>query len=119
MLGLLVLLSTLLSWQEQGAQLRFLNSEATPDKTYVLVHLEITPTVDVAAFRWDGLAEVRNHQGESLPRAGDCGVDMRRTTGHFSLRKGRKHRLLLYFFASPGDFPVEVVIQGQIAQRHR
>lgn len=108
-----------LPWEEQGAQLRLLNSEATRDKAYVLVHLELTPTIDVAAFRWQGLAEVHNHKGEPLPQAGDCGLDMRRTTGPFPLRKGRKHRLLLYFFASRDDFPVEVLVQGQVVQTHR
>ncbi len=115
---LLLLLAPLL-WDEQGAKLRFLNSEATRDKAYVLVHLELTPQMDVAAFRWEGLAQVVNRQGESLPIAGDCGVDMLRTSGHFPLKRGKKQRLLLYFPSAPSDFPLEVQVQGQVAQRHK
>lgn len=115
---LLLLLAPLL-WEEQGAKLRFLNSEATRDKAYVLVHLELTPQMDLAAFRWEGLAQVINRQAESLPIAGDCGVDMLRTSGHFPLKKGKKQRLLLYFYATPGDFPLEVHLQGQVVQRHK
>lgn len=101
------------SWTEQGVEITLINPERTPDRRYVLVHLKLQAQLDVGAFSWQGLCQVRNRAGELLPQAGDCGVDMRITTGQFALKKGKRVALLLYYFARPEDFPVQVEIEGK------
>lgn len=102
-----------LSWTEQGVEVTLINPERTPDRRYVLVHLRLKAQLDVGAFSWQGLCQVRNRAGDLLPQAGDCGVDMRITTGPFALKKGKRVALLLYYFAKPDDFPIQVEVEGK------
>lgn len=98
------------TWEEQGVRCTFLNPEYTRDKRYVIAHLSLRPTVDVAAFEWQGLITVKNKLGESVPQAGDCKFDQSITTGPPPLQKGKTVPVLMYWLAQPGDFPVQVYV---------
>lgn len=101
------------SWEEQGVKITLVNPEFTRDKRYVVVHLRLVPTMDVAAFRWQDLVRVINKAGQPVPQANDCGVDHRITMGNFLLRKGKKTEVLLYYLSQPDDFPVQIMVGEQ------
>lgn len=118
MLPLAVLLLALAgfphTWEEQGVKVTLVNPEVTPDRRYVLVHLRLQPTIDVAYFRWQSLVRVVNRAGETVPQANDCGVDHKLTLGDFPLRKGRRTEVLMYYLAQPSDFPVQIWVGDQV-----
>ena len=115
MLSALLLLALTLPyrWEEQGVKITLINPEFTSDKRYVLVHLRLQPTMDVAAFRWQNLVSVVNKAGMPVPQANDCGADQHITMGNFLLHKGKKSEVLLYYLSSPADFPVQVMVGEQ------
>ena len=110
---LLLALSFPYGWEEQGVKITLINPEVTPDKRYVLVHLRLQPTMDVAAFRWQNLVQVINKDGQAVPQANDCGADEHITMGEFLLHKGRKTSLMLYYLSQPSDFPVQIQVNDQ------
>lgn len=101
------------SWEEQGVSCTFINPEYTRDKHYVIAHLNLRPRVPVAAFRWQGLVNVINAQGQPVPQAGDCKFDQSITTGMPPLAKDKTIPLLMYWLAQPSDFPVQIYVGEQ------
>jgi hypothetical protein len=110
---LLLALTFPYSWEEQGVKITLVHPEVTRDKRYVLVHLRVQASMDVAAFRWQNLVQVINREGQSVSQANDCGVDRRITMGQFLLRKGQKSEVLLYYLSQPADFPVQIMVGEQ------
>ena len=107
---LMMVLAFPYSWEEQGVRITLVNPEVTPDRHYVLVHLRLQPTMDIAAFRWQNLCTVVNKAGQPLPQANDCGVNEHITMGDFPLKKNQRSSLMIYYLAQPADFPVQIFV---------